>query len=607
MRSGWLMAAGFAAVVLAASEARATDTTIGPGQTYTLTADLLLAPGDNFTAGDPAGARCTIHGAGFGIASADNWTGSFSLRNCDVDGLGTAEVEAIYLKGTAGAPSIVIEGTQFSAGGFVRVNIDGGATAISFRNNTLTDDNLYPAVVEFVDSAPAFWVTGDSTGSHVFQGNRVYRSRVKFTSTSNWLVEGNVMIGIRAGIELENANTVNVRNNYSHTLVGGPSWNQVKNIAMAEGNGNIIEHNVFWGRQWLAELAGGGEFRYNLGIDSVERGWVLTYYNMPLLVHHNLLIQTKENQNQQAPGIVITSDTSGDIPRLEVFNNTFDAGNKCNPAIPAAVEFVGGDSLAKSLRSNAFLNVRVVPEAGAALVRLDDLDYPTDQKLPDFMPVHLQYADYNLFFNPDSPVKVSYGVAVDGKVARQDPGFGANDAVAGGPADQQVDPGYVFSKIPRVLPYKEDDIKSGASTVCQILAYYRRAYTPPTSSPLLGHGDPADGAGNDIGAIGDGDPADKFGTLCDPSDVGNPMPDLAACPEIPLMISDPTGAGGSGPGPGPGGVVCVCELGAGAPSPRAAAFGAIAVALALARRRRRIGARRSRFSCGLERQRSIER
>jgi len=93
MRSGWLMAAGFAAVVLAASEARATDTTIGPGQTYTLTADLLLAPGDNFTAGDPAGARCTIHGAGFGIASADNWTGSFSLRNCDVDGMGTAEVE----------------------------------------------------------------------------------------------------------------------------------------------------------------------------------------------------------------------------------------------------------------------------------------------------------------------------------------------------------------------------------------------------------------------------------------------------------------------------------------------------------------------------------
>jgi len=47
----------------------------------------------------------------------------------------------------------------------------------------------------------------------------------------------------------------------------------------------------------------------------------------------------------------------------------------------------------------------------------------------------------------------------------------------------------------------------------QVLAHYREMYRPGPGSPLVDAGDPADGTGVDIGAIGEGtaDPADLFG------------------------------------------------------------------------------------------------
>ena len=51
-------------------------------------------------------------------------------------------------------------------------------------------------------------------------------------------------------------------------------------------------------------------------------------------------------------------------------------------------------------------------------------------------------------------------------------------------------------------------------TVSQMLAAWRAAYAPRAGSPLAGAGDPADGRGNPIGAIGDGTQAgDGFGTF----------------------------------------------------------------------------------------------
>src|SRR5262249_2400815 len=109
------------------------------------------------------------------------------------------------------------------------------------------------------------------------------------------------------------------------------------------------------------------------------------------------------------------------------------------------------------------------------------------------------------------------------------------------------------------------------------------------NSPLIDAGDPADGPGNDIGAVGAGtdNALDLFGKLCDPSDVGPiaPAADVFTCATVSL---EGGGGGGNPPvTPGGPGFVCVCQAGAGAPS--AAPFVAVlAVAgLVLARRRRR--------------------
>src|SRR5437763_14368701 len=77
--------------------ARAADTKIAAGQAFTLPASLVLAGSDHFTAGHPTGARCVLHGGGFAISSAPDWTGPLLLRNCHVDGLGHARPAAVQI------------------------------------------------------------------------------------------------------------------------------------------------------------------------------------------------------------------------------------------------------------------------------------------------------------------------------------------------------------------------------------------------------------------------------------------------------------------------------------------------------------------------------
>jgi MYXO-CTERM domain-containing protein len=134
-------------------------------------------------------------------------------------------------------------------------------------------------------------------------------------------------------------------------------------------------------------------------------------------------------------------------------------------------------------------------------------------------------------------------------------------------------------KIPVAFPYSDDDIKAGAATVCQMLMFYRGAFSPGANSPLVGGGDPADGAGNNIGAIGGAD--DGFASICASGDVGTPNLAMEAfvCPKLPVVTGPDT--------PGGRGFVCVCEVAAG-PTPAGLApwLGLIAATL-LARRRRR--------------------
>jgi len=87
-----------------------------------------------------------------------------------------------------------------------------------------------------------------------------------------------------------------------------------------------------------------------------------------------------------------------------------------------------------------------------------------------------------------------------------------DDVPRGGKVDEQADPKF-NGPLPDKFPFSDDEIKSGKVTVSKILAFYRTAYSPGAESPLVGTGDPAEGVGTNIGAIGAGKEsvADRFG------------------------------------------------------------------------------------------------
>ena len=81
-----------------------------------------------------------------------------------------------------------------------------------------------------------------------------------------------------------------------------------------------------------------------------------------------------------------------------------------------------------------------------------------------------------------------------------------------GRVDILINSAGVVHKVAPVEQFSDDDFRSGRATVSRTLAILRAAYTPLPGSPVLGGGDPRDGDGNFIGAIGDGTLADdQFG------------------------------------------------------------------------------------------------
>ena len=171
---------------------------------------------------------------------------------------------------------------------------------------------------------------------------------------------------------------------------------------------------------------------------------------------------------------------------------------------------VNPEAFVKSLRSNVFFNFahgeRYIKGA-QAMVR------PSWQEtIPTPTPERLGYADFNLFHSPAAKVKKNYALTVAGKTERKDAGFGLNDVPKGGAVDEQADPKFK-GPIPDRFPFLDEEIKDGRVTVSKMLAQFRELYTPAPGSPLVDAGDPADGEGADIGAVGAGapHPSDRFG------------------------------------------------------------------------------------------------
>src|SRR4029453_10472847 len=99
-------------------------------------------------------------------------------------------------------------------------------------------------------------------------------------------------------------------------------------------------------------------------------------------------------------------------------------------------------------------------------------------------------ADYNAWFNPEAPSTAHYL-----------PGIVQG---AAGAHDVQGDP---HLSGPFEVPYRvaESCLWLRACSTSEVLAHYRDLYRPAAGSTLIGAGDPADGAGTAIGAVGPDD------------------------------------------------------------------------------------------------------
>jgi len=506
--------------------------TVQAGETVALSADVLLGATDVVEALGLAAAPCTLIGNGHAIRTPEGWVGRIVIRHCTVRGLGTASAPALDVRAT-GQADVVVEDTIFDASGAVVLRTSGDS-AVTFRRNTIRESSLVPTEIALAASRPAFFASGPSPAAKTFQGNRIYRSWAAFESSDNWTIgggtpdDGNIVIGNRAGIIIERSRRMIVRGNYVRGAGPFEGWNQVF-VFQAEGTDMLVEHNVFRNGNWLVRGFTGGEFRYNLLGDSFDRPWMILRSDGQASVHHNVFIRNRTRPG--VDGLWVLYDARA--PSTRVYNNTFHGGGGCGVRTGGAVSVNEGSVLA-SLHGNAFVGFAADIGPETAIVRGHVGASGHEPKR--LAPPRLGYADYNLFHNPLAAIRDNYALSVAGKRERKDPGFARFDAEPGGPVDQQADPRF-RGPIPVTFPYPDEDLKSGAATVCQILRYYRRVFTPRPGSPLVDRGDPADGPGADIGAVGAGvpHPDDRFGTLCPGDDVGHPRlpPAAFTCPARP--------------------------------------------------------------------------
>jgi hypothetical protein len=329
---------------------------------------------------------------------------------------------------------------------------------------------------------------------------------------ANWRIGGdtdedsNLVIGLRGGIFAYGEGTV-VRGNYVHVLMPRtaeyPWWSQVSTFTTAKGA--LAEHNVIRDGEWIVRMIE-GEFRYNVVCDINDHD--LVQNGSTGRIHHNLFIAGKPDHppGQMMACIAVVYKPAAPGEGIEIWNNTFDAGGTMN--VPGVEVNPGG--FVKSLRNNVFFNFahgeRYVKGA-QAMIR------PSwEETIPTETPNRLGYSDYNLFHSPAAKVKKNYALAVAGKTERKDAGFGLNDVPKGGAVDDQADPKFA-GPIPDRFPFADEDIKDGRVTVSKMLARFREIYSPAPGSPLVDGGDPADGPGADIGAVGAGTAHadDRFG------------------------------------------------------------------------------------------------
>jgi hypothetical protein len=578
--------------------AHAASVQIGPGETYTLTGNISLDPNDTFDAEGTADSPCVIQGGQYQINAAA-LLGSIKIANCQVIGLGATGVPGLVvtLQQTA---SLDFESSTFSQCGQINVSALDMATVQMVGNDFAADAAVDPMVDNADAAEPAVTLNGGSAPLKLFTGNRVLRSFVEVYEAQHWRIgglteaEGNILYGQRAGVHIDYSSDITVQGNYMRTPSPWDGTNELTTVPMVGGDTQIlIEHNVIRGGNGILQGAPQGEIRYNLFADPHAAWWLS---GMPgaldMKVHHNLLVRSEAVETGalywQMVGLAVTHDSSDatvtPTPLLEFYNNTMDATNCYNP--PGAAVAVEPFEVIASIRNNVFFRMMYVQAAVAAFVSTNTLDMATDPGPP-----RMAYADYNDFFNTAAVKIDNYALSVANLTERVDAGFGLHDLGTPGLKNQQVDPKLATGMQPIQFPFSDDDIVAGNVTVCQMLAFYRNAYMPTAGSPLIDAGDPQDGQGVDIGAVGAAtgtpDPNDLFGVVC-PADLSK----LPAIPSSTYVCPAPTSTTGGGTGAGgatpttPPGFLCVCSVARGPSVGEGLAVLAL-VGLVLARRPRR--------------------
>jgi hypothetical protein len=465
-----------------------------------ITRDVVLDGGASIDYGTD-GPGCRIVGNGNTIRAVPGWTGHVRIVGCLVEGLGSISQPAIAIE-ASGSSYVTIEGSTFESSGAIEI-VNHGASTATFQNNTISESSVVALDPSADNSTPAFSASGEGTATKIFRGNRVYRSSVSFKAP-NWLIGGdadadaNLVIGLRAALVI-GASDVIVRGNYVHNFRSAGSQYEFAMTVLPGSENLLTEHNVLRRGTWVVRGLT-GEFRYNAVLDTSSDSWIRDPYD-GTRIHHSVFAMCAAPSVDIGAGIDAAGVTAGGI---EVFSNSFDGGGTMM-RMKGPLLAVGPGAGVASFRNNIVFHFPFAQGQERAALR----GAPGEALDPS--PARLGYADYNLFFNPDSAGARNYALAVPDLTLRVDPGFAANDALPNGPLNEQVDPALAGST-EGCFPWSDEDIKLGNVTVSEMLASYRAVYTPSAGSPALNSGDPADGAGTSIGAVGDSThDSDRFG------------------------------------------------------------------------------------------------
>ena len=438
-------------------------------RTVDLDGDVVLSGSTGYELVGSADKRIRLNGNGHRITSSAGASGNLTFKFVDVFDLGSESNLGESATDVTTSGTVTLEDSIFDSSNTIAISQTGTGTA-SIRRN-LFRSNMRQPIGAMPDayqtdgaSYPVIQFSGSSTGAKVFAGNNIGAGWMLMTRTQSWLVGGdtdadsNILIGPRVGIYADMSDNIQIRRNYSHHVYYG-GWSQGSNFELGDATNMVTENNVVYGSSWPVRGVA-SEFRYNLVL-SAGHQWLWASAT-GAYVHHNVFL----GGDGDVGGIYILYNPSN----VRIVNNTFDG--LLGKIFLTAVKMQDGVA---SVSSNLFMNIPMAP-----VVTVDSGTLTTD---------------YNSFFDP---VAGNYS---DGRKPAHD--------VAGGAS---TDPKLTDAPT-QIFDLDEPSVWKRTVTVRDILTRYRMRYTPKDGSPLIDAGDPAGGAGNDVGAIGSGDPnaSDLFG------------------------------------------------------------------------------------------------